>query len=205
MGRGGIHPYQLAGERAHGPVRTRSTASPIASSRHPPKIVDSPLVRPVVGIRHQLFPQRILPHIGELLLVFDPVTHSMVKGFPLPCPRTIQMPTAELSLPKLDPLVYVEMEIVWRAKEMQVIRHEHVITDEPRRRFLRPDFSEGILDGRVSHPRNPVFGVHRDEENVRLPQENVRAGGGCLATDLWINSFASTHARRLRILRGDGK
>ena len=164
-----------------------------------------PLVRPVVRIRHQIFPQRILPHVGQLLLVFEAITHSMVKRFPLPLPRLLQMPAAELSFPKLDPLVYVEMQIVRRAKEMQVIRHEQVIADEPGRRFLGPDFGEGIVDGGIGHPLNSVLGVDRDEENVRLAKEDMSACRRGMTSDVWITTFSFAHAQKVCVLRGEGK
>src|SRR5947208_3269351 len=108
--------------------------------------MDSPLKRPIIQIRGELFTERIFPDVNQLLLVFDAVAHPAMKRFALPRPRFSQMTPAELAFPEFHPLVYPEMQIARRAEEMQVIRHEEVKSDEPRGRLCAPDFRERILD-----------------------------------------------------------
>ena len=162
------------------------------------EVVDSSLVRPFLRLLRQFFPQRILPYIGQLLLVFNPVAQPVMKRFPLPRSRLVQMLPAELAFPKLHPSIYVEMQIVRRAEEMKMIRHEEVIAHPPRCCFLAPDFGERLLDGRVGHPRDGVLCVDGDEENVGLAGENVRASGGRLASSIAMDSFAGGHAMKVR-------
>lgn len=100
------------------------------------------LVRPILRLRNKLFPHRILPYVGQLLLVLNAVTHPMMKRTSLPRPRLIQMPAAELAFPELNPLVNPELQILRRAQEMQVIRHQQIIADELRPRLFAPQFHQ---------------------------------------------------------------
>ena len=65
----------------------------------------------------------------------------MMKRARLPVPVRVLMGLAELAFPKRDPTFDGEMQIARRGKEMQMIRHQYVIPDQPRIRPA-PDFRE---------------------------------------------------------------
>lgn len=155
--------------------------------------MDKTLKKPILSLQHQALPHWILPHIGQFFLIFDSVAHPMMKRSPLPGPRLIQMAPAELALPKLNPLINAEVQVAWRAEEMQVIRHQQIISHQPCRRLLAPYFYQGLLHHGVSHPRDGILRVHGYEENVWLPEKDVRTTCWSLPANIWMDAFASGH------------
>src|SRR5436190_22580972 len=100
------------------------------------------------------------------------------------------MTPAESAFPELHPLIYTEMQILRRAKKVHVIGHDQIIPDQPCGRFCAPDVCQGGLHSGVCHPPYGVLCVDGDEENVGLPQVNVRPWNGRVATDVAMDAFA---------------
>src|SRR5262249_7783659 len=157
------------------------------------QVVDAALVQPLIGFDDELFAERVLTDVSQLVLILDAGAEAMMEGVTLPAPWLLHMPATEPTFPKLDPLVYAEMQITRSTKEVNVIRHEEVIADQPGGCFCAPDLRQGVLDGDVRHPRHCILGIDRYEENVRLAQENVRASRRRLAADIAVDAFALRH------------
>jgi len=104
----------------------------------------------------QALAQRIFSHVRPPLVVLFSVAEPMMKAAALKLPGLVEMATAELPFPKLDPRVDAESEIARRAEQVQVIGHEQVVADEPGRGFLAPDRDERVLHFRLVHPRHWV-------------------------------------------------
>src|SRR5262245_31561401 len=117
----------------------------------------------------------------------------MMEGVTLPAPWLLHVSATEPTFPELDPLVYAEMQITRSTKQVDVIRHDEVIADQPGGCFCAPDVRQGVLDGGVRHPRYCILGIDRYEENVRLAQENVRAERRRVAADIAVDAFALRH------------
>ena len=82
-------------------VGTTSTSSPIffeedggfgttwksslpALVSRPAEVVNAPLIRPFLGPGDEVFAQRVLADVGQLVLIFDAIAKAMMKGFALP-------------------------------------------------------------------------------------------------------------------------
>ena len=105
------------------------------------------------------------------------------------------MTAAETAFPEFHPLVDLEMQVARRTKKVHVIGHDEVVTNQPCSRFCEPDVCQRVLYSRIGHPGYGILGVDCDEEDVRLPEENVRAGGWCLSADTAVDPFTFGHER----------
>jgi hypothetical protein len=64
--------------------------------------------------------------------------------------------------------------IYWRAKEMNVIRHDQIITNEPRIGFF-PGRNKRVMNIRVRKTPPPISDTNREEDNRRLPTKDENA------------------------------
>src|SRR5262249_40929554 len=127
------------------------------------------------------------------VFVFNAVADAVMKRFALPRPWLLHMSATKAAFPELHPLVYAEMKVIRRTKEMNVIRHQQVISDQPGGRFCAPDVCQRVLDRGVGHPGHGILGVDGYEEYIWLAQENMRTSRRCLTANVAVNAFAFRH------------
>src|SRR4051812_14813034 len=144
----------------------------------PLELVDATLIGPFIDPSDELLAQGILSDVSKFLLVFDAIAKTMMKGFALPFPRLVHMTATEQAFPEFHPLVYPEMQIARCAKEVHVIGHNEIVTDQPGHCFFTPDFGKRILYVEVGHPGYGIFGVDGNEENVWFPAKMCAPGAG---------------------------
>ena len=99
----------------------------------------APLVRPVLDARDQALADWILLHVKPLLALA--VAQAMMPAARLKLPTGVPMLPAKLTFPVGDPGLDGELQVARRAEAMQVIRHQEIIADQPRRRF-----EPGLMD-----------------------------------------------------------
>ena len=92
----------------------------------------------------------------------------------LKTPVLASMPPPKITFPKSYPLFNSECQIVRRAKQVEMIRHQQIITDEPGGRGL-PCLMQMFVGIFVSHPRRPVFCCHCEQDDVVPAKLNVNA------------------------------
>lgn len=84
--------------------------------------------------------------------------------------------------PKAHPAFDGELLITWGAEEMEMIRHEEIITDEPGCGFMFPDLIQSALHGWLSEPAFAVLNIDSEENPIGSLRGNVDAFCGCAAT-----------------------
>ena len=95
----------------------------------------------------------------------------MMKAIYLEPGRTGAKSTPKFALPKCDPRLDREINIGWRTKEMNVIRHDRISTDHPSI-GLFPRVQQRAVYDCVCKVLLATAGTDRDENNRRLPQKN---------------------------------
>src|SRR4029077_13853412 len=100
----------------------------------------------------------------------------------LPAPFQTRRATSELALPKTDPRVEQKVQIMWRAEEMCMVRHQDVATDRPFASFA-PDVAQTSM-GLVAD--RPQFAIFRWVQGPHLPtMETVRKTMVGLPRSIW--------------------
>lgn len=98
--------------------------------------------RPVFGAHCQAFANRVLHQVVPLLGIFLTRADAVVKTTALPFPFRIFVLFAETIFPVGKPFLDAEAQVMWGAKEMQVVRHQDIVTDHPSFGLLLPDFMQ---------------------------------------------------------------
>jgi hypothetical protein len=75
-----------------------------------------------------------------------------------------------------------EFEVIRGTKQVQVIRRQQIVTDEPRRGGVLPDIMKRSLKKRLSQPASAMFGANCKKHPVRPPRRDFHAFGGSLTT-----------------------
>ena len=156
------------------PVRSVGGASVPASRRLtelfpcPNQVKDFSFERPVLDATAKVLAQRILLNIKPLLRIALAVAETMMPTARLKLPlRWGERPRdplpfqGKLPFPIRNPSLDSKMQIARRTEAMQVIRHQQIITNQPRRR-LRPSLMQKLTGCFVGKPR--VAFVSRDSE-----------------------------------------
>jgi hypothetical protein len=136
--------------------------------------MNAPKVRPLLRRLHQPKPYRILPHIPPFLRITFSIAQSMMKPAGLECPsRSIFF--RKSVLPKSHPLLDRKFEIARRTKQMQMIRHQQIITHQPRSRRMFPDAVQGALHGCLRQPPVAFLSTNRKENPIWPARRNVNS------------------------------
>jgi len=167
--------------------------------------MNSPLQRPFIKRFYQPMPQRIFANVLELLFVLGVVSDSSMKGSALPFAGPIRMCATELVLPKRNPGINPEIQVVWRAEEVDMIGHEEIIPHSPGVCLVSPNAHEIRPNGCGPKARLAVFGIDGNEEDIRLPKEDVCTACWCLAPDATVTTLASCHERGIAWYQGKVK
>jgi hypothetical protein len=116
---------------------------------------------------YQTGPHWVLLHVEPFLRVTVGAPQAMMKSQRLPDPMLVIVRFTESALPKCDPLLDGEIQIARRGEQMQMVRHQNVIPDQP-----YVSSTEGIHEQAVrlfaSQPRTSVLCANGDEHNRRL-------------------------------------
>ena len=137
----------------------------------------APEVRPILRPLRQLVPHRVLAHVLPLLRVTLAIAQPMMK--PATLKRAdIRVPLRESIFPKGNPSFDFEPEIMWRAKQVQMVWHEEVVAHQPRLRRVFPYVVQRTLNGRLCQPSLSVLRANREEHPVRTAQGNVNPFAG---------------------------
>ncbi len=94
----------------------------------------------------------------------------------LPPPLGVSRLLGEQPFPVSHPAVERDVQIVRGSKQMQVIRHQQIVADQPRLCFP-PNLQQKLMHVRLRNPGSPMLRVHSDEHNGWLPKVNMDAGG----------------------------
>jgi hypothetical protein len=113
---------------------------------------------------------------------------------PLPMPFLGAMALGEQPFPIFYPRVEFDLEVVWRTKQMQMVGHQKVIANPPGGCLGSPDFDEISLNFELGEPGRAVFGIHGDEEDIGLSEEDVGSACGRFAANGRVDTFALSHA-----------
>src|SRR5262249_10235058 len=108
----------------------------------------------------QALPNGILLNVEPFLRILLASSQACVPVILLPGPAFIQMGAAKKTLPKFDPFLECESEIVGCAEEVEMVGHEEEFTDQPGRRLIAPDFGERVRHPGSGHPWNPGLRTH---------------------------------------------
>jgi hypothetical protein len=145
-------------------------ASVLASRRAklfsaPNQIEHSTLERPVLNAFDQSFANGIFPHINPflrvILIIAQPMMPAARLKFPFwlgERPREPFLFQREFAFPIGNPCFNREMQISWRAKQMQMVRHQQIIANEPSR-CLRPNLVKKLMCSFIRQPRFTLFGI----------------------------------------------
>ena len=160
---GALQHFTLEGSA---PSLPRDSASPALLTQ----LVHLTLEWPILRLRHQPGPHRILPHVTPFLVVMMPapelripkiqLPHRLFRG-PRPAPRDQHFPLPH-PLRQGSPVPFR-----WRTKQMQMIRHHHESPDHPGRR-QPPGFLEESQHIRRCEDRLSLQGAHGQKDNHRF-------------------------------------
>jgi len=118
----------------------------------------------------------IKPFFGIVFAITQPVMPASWLKFPF-LPTVFE---AELTFPVGNPYLDGELQIPRRTERVQMVRHEQVITHQPRLCF-RPSLVEQAVHCFVGQPRFTLIGTDGEQDDVRLPQLNVNTRSRILA------------------------
>jgi hypothetical protein len=160
----------------HLPVGDAVTNVPLAArkpsiasfppAQSPTNFVNPPKIRPVLRRRHQPMSHRVFPHIPPFLRITLAIAQSMMKPTTLECPSG-PMFLRESVFPKTHPPLDREFEIARCAKQMQVIRHQQIITHQPCCRRVLPNAVRRPLHGRLREPTITFLGTNGQKYPIR--------------------------------------
>ncbi len=174
MGKAAALPYRY---RAALPRRHQARTCCAAPSLipRPTNLMHESEIRPILRARHQSGAHRILPDVLPFLRVALAVTHSMMKYARLkrPC---VQMCFGKAVFPETNPSFDREFQITRRAEEMQVIRHQQVITHDPCGSGVSPDVVQRALNGGLRQPAFTLLGSWRSSTNGPVNRKDFRWG-----------------------------
>jgi hypothetical protein len=139
--------------------------------------------RPVLNLFHQLFANWIFLNInpfGRIMLTFP---QTMMPAAWLKTPVYAPVPPPECPFPKSDPLLNRERQIARCAKRTEMVWHQQIITDQPRRCF-QPCPVQKFVGGFVGQPRQAILGGHGQQDKIRPAQLDIDSAGGILSANL---------------------
>jgi hypothetical protein len=102
---------------------------------------------------------------------------------------------SELALPETDPMLDLPCFTGWRTKQMNVIGHDQITTNEPRIGFV-PGSNQRIMHIRIRETLRPISGTNSEEDNRGLPTKNENAFRWIPASNIISHSgVGSTESR----------
>ena len=110
----------------------------------PNQIKNPTLERPIFNPLNQSFPKRIFLNINPLLGIILAVAQPMMPAARLKFPLRVLVLQRKFSLPISNPGFNRKMQISRRTKQMQMIWHQQIITNEPSR-GLRPCLTQKLM------------------------------------------------------------
>jgi hypothetical protein len=183
-------------------------ASVLASHRAnlfsaPNQIKYAAFERPVFNPLNQSFAERIFLNINPFFRIIFTITQTMMPAARLkfPCRRWGESPRrpfvfqTELTFPVGNPSFNCKMQIPWRTKQMQMIRHQQIIANQPSRRF-RPSLAKKLMCHFIRQPRFALFCVDSQQNNVGLAKLDMNAGSRILTLRQFI-FWRRIHFRKL--------
>ena len=140
-------------------------------------------IRPILRARRQSTADRILANVLPFLRITFTVAQPMVKatGLKRAC---VWMRFGEAIFPKANPAFYREFQIVWRAKQMEVIRHQKVVVDEPCRGDVLPDFMQRVVNRGLRQPLSAFLGTDSEKDPFSSSGGNMDAFGWSAASGI---------------------
>ncbi len=169
MGQAGACPY-LVPYRRLVRLSSRSAQTSLTRPRRPPSLhralpsapgiaaintLPNPLqaihlaaIRPFLKTRAEPRDDRVLAEIGRLLLVVGGIAKAVVKAVSLPNPRIPRKPRAGPRLPEFHSVFNRSWrrDASRRAEEMQMVRQDDVVTDQPGAGLVLPNLVEGLRE-----------------------------------------------------------
>jgi hypothetical protein len=156
--------------------------------------VNSPEVRPVIRVRRQPMAHRVLPHISPFFRIAFAVAQPMMKPSTLESPR-IRLLLRKAVFPKCQPALDGEFQIAGSAKQVQMIRHQKIITHQPRRCGILPDRVQRIFHRSLRQPTFAFLGANGKENPVWASQRDVNSFRRSATAGLAEGNFCHTSIR----------
>src|SRR5215831_15906858 len=101
----------------------------------PDQIEHSPLEGPILNSLAEVLPDRILLHIQPLFRIAFAIAQSVMPTARLKLPCVLLVLSCEHALPIGNPCLNRKAQIARSAHAMNMIRHQQIITHEPRSGF----------------------------------------------------------------------
>ena len=118
----------------------------------------------------------------------------MMKSARLKC-SSAWMHFGKPIFPETNPTFDSELQIVRRAEQMQVIRHQQIIADEPCSRRVLPDLVKRALNRSPRQPLTTFCSTDREKDPIRSAKRNMNAFRRRAATGFTEKNFA--HGRKV--------
>ncbi|MDB6065845.1 MAG: hypothetical protein JWR26_2053 [Pedosphaera sp.] len=103
----------------------------------------------------------------------------------LPAAARLFVDAAKLAFPKSYPILDRNRQIAWRAKKVNMIRHQQIIADKPSIRGL-PSFTQMLVGIGLRKPGLTVPGANIEKDNGRASQFNVNSLCWLMSPDISI-------------------
>jgi len=169
MGKAAALPYlsNMVGRRC----RAAQISIPHSIPR-PLNFMDAPEKRPILWSLYQSSTNGVFTDVLPLLRITFPVTQTMVKSPRLKYPG-VRVHLCEAVFPKAHPSLNGEFQIMRRAEEMKMIRHEEIIAHQPCRCRPIPDIVQRPLDRSLRQPTFAFLRAYRKKNPICTLRRNV--------------------------------
>lgn len=136
----------------------------------------TPLKRPLIRLGNQSLADRILPDVLPFLGVALAMSKPVMETCALETPN-VRVRPAEAVFPKGGPSLDGEFEVVRRAEQMEVVRHQQVIRHQPGRCQIPPDCVQAALHCLICKPALPLLGANRQKDPIGPGKADLHALG----------------------------
>ena len=158
--------------RLVGRAYSRAASKPSISIPH--QIKHPSFEGPLFHSLNQSFAQRVLLNIKPLLRISFPISQTMVPPTRLKPPFLPAMFAAEFPFPIGDPFFHRAIQISWRTKQVQVIRHQQIIAHMPGC-GLQPALMKNVAGNLICQPWFAFQRGDRQKNYIGLFQAKVNA------------------------------
>ena len=166
----------------------------------PSDLVHVSFERPIFHAPDQFCTHRIFLNINPFCRIALFCPQTVMPSARLKIPIVAAMSPPEIPFPVGNPLFNREGQILRRAKCVQMIRHQQVITNQPRG-CRQPCFVEKFVGCRICQPRNPVFRCDRQQNEIGAAQLNVDPGCRISSANFEILLFGVHRGKLFRARR----
>src|SRR5437588_8762001 len=130
----------------------------------------------------------------------------MMEATRLKSGRILTASAPKLAFPETDPVLDLTFFIHWRAKQVDVIGHDQIITNEPRAGFV-PRGNNRVMNICVRERLHPVSGANGEEHDCGLATKNENTfcwmPASNMVAHIWLFPFTTLFRSNLLALGQD--